>query len=66
MYKIKDEIINEVCERLSTIAKLSLEVGELLESGKINEGKGAVDYDPDEYMLRHLQIKTELNGGVGK
>ena len=63
MYKIKDEIINEVCEKLDTIAKLSLEAAELLRSAERSETRVSVDYDPDEYILQHLRTKIELNGG---
>ncbi|MBE6531799.1 MAG: hypothetical protein E7679_06935 [Ruminococcaceae bacterium] len=63
MYKIKDEIIKEVCERLDTISRLSLEAAQLLKSAGVDEMRMNVDYDPDEYILQHLQTKIELNGG---
>ncbi len=63
MYKIKDEIIKEVCERLDTISRLSLEAAQLLKSAGVDEVRMNVDYDPDEYILQHLQTKIELNGG---
>lgn len=55
MYKIKDEIINEVCEKLGAIARLSLEVQEQLRSSGGDVPRGRVDYDPDEYILQHLE-----------
>lgn len=63
MYKIKDEIIKEVCERLQTISKLSLEAAELLKSAEQSDARTSVDYDPDEYILQHLRSKINLNGG---
>ena len=60
---IKDEIIKEVCERLDTISRLSLEAAHLLKSAGVDERRMNVDYDPDEYILQHLQTKIELNGG---
>lgn len=63
MYKIKDEIINEVCEKLNAIAKLSLEAEQLLRSGMRDTKRRGVDYDPDEYILQHLQSAKDSGEG---
>ena len=63
MYKIKDEIIKEVCEKLEVISRLSLEAAQLLKSAEQSDARTSVDYDPDEYIFQHLRTKINLNGG---